>query len=345
MGWLRRLVARVPGFGALDDAGGALRKARDENRHLRGRLARQRERVDIEKRKRARLERRIESLTRGAAQTPALGSDVLESTAAPPLLVFDHLPKTAGTTFRRSYLTAALRRQERWILSGGEENEAERRRFLDMPAVKRGRYRIVAGHHAETLRPHLPQARFLTVVRDPVARTISEYLHAMHQPGAARAWATARQEGLTLGAYVERHGRQDVQSRMLLGDAYDTFDDEALRRHLERRYALAGYTEAFDEFVFLLHVSEGLPLCLYQNRLVRSERASFVPSPEDLDVVRRATAVDARLHRAVRDRFDARLAELTGEAQDKLRRWKTALHDFRQRGDGDVAARRLPDDW
>jgi len=343
MSWLRRLVARVPGLGARDGSGRALDEARAQIRHLRGQVTRQRERIDLEKRKRVRLERRIETLTRGVTHTPDLAPGAPWSPGARPLLVFNHLPKTAGTTFRRSYLTTALPRQERWILSGGEANDAERRRFLEMPAGKRGRYRVVAGHYAETLRPYLPHARFLTIVREPVARTISEYLHVMHHPGAATAWAAARQEGLTLGAYVERHGRRDVQSRMLLGDAYDTFDDEALRRHLDHRYALAGYTEAFDEFVFLLHVTEGLPLCLYRNRLVRAERASYTPSLEDLALVTRATAVDARLHHAVRERFDARLAALTQDAREKLRRWKAALEQFRQRGE--VEAERLPDDW
>lgn len=261
------------------------------------------------------------------------------------MLVFAHVPKTGGTTFRRSYLTAALPREERWILSGAGENEADRRRFLAMPESKRRRYRIVAGHHAGTLRPYLPQARFLTVVREPVARTISEYLHAMHHPGAAAIWATARREGLALGAYVERYDRQNVQSRMLLGDSCDTLDDHALGRYLDDHYALVGYTEAFDEFVFLLHLTEGLPLCFYRNRLVRPERATFTPSPEDLELVTRATAVDARLYRVARKRFDARLAALAPETRRKLERWKAALHEFRQRTDLDVEAERLPDDW
>jgi len=344
MGWLRHAVARVPGLGGLFGSGRALRAARDENRRLRGTVASQRERLEREKRKRARLERRLAGVVRGMTHRPDLAPAVSCAPDPRPLLVFDHLPKTAGTTFRRSYLTTALPREERCILSGGEQNEAERWRFLSMPATKRGRYRIVAGHYAETLRPYLPHARFLTLVREPVARTISEYLHVMHHPGAATAWAAARREGLTLGAYVERHGRHDVQSRMLLGDAYGTFDDEALARVLDHRYALVGYSEALDEFVFMLHVTEQLPLCLYGSRLVRPERASFTPSPEDLDLVTRRTAVDARLHRVARERFDARLAALPQEAQAKLGRWKAALDAFRQRDDG-VDAVRLPEDW
>ena len=60
------------------------------------------------------------------------------------LLVFEHIPKTAGTTFRRSYLTAALPSAERWILGGGETNARDRDRFLSLPAAKRDRDPAVA---------------------------------------------------------------------------------------------------------------------------------------------------------------------------------------------------------
>jgi hypothetical protein len=344
MGWLADVLARVSGLGRRRRQGTELQEVREEIRRLRAQVARQRERLAVEKRKRARITRRLADLANAVAGAPA--ATPAAAGHGRPLLVFEHVPKTAGTTFRRSYLRAALPRHERWILSGGTANEAERRRFLSMSETRRRRYRVVAGHYAETLRPHLPLARFVTIVREPVARTISEYLHVLHHPSATTAWESVRREGLSLGDYVEQHGRQDLQSRMLLGVADDTLDDEAIARHLDGRYALVGLTEAFDEFVFLLHLAEGLPLCLYNKRLVRPEREAFVPPADDLDRVARATRVDARLYAVVRARFEARLAALAPEARARLQRWREALDDFRQRTGGDVEqAERLPDDW
>jgi len=157
------------------------------------------------------------------------------------LLVFDHIPKTAGTTFRRSYLIAALSAKERWILAGGRRNEEARERFLSLSFDERRHIRIVAGHDAEALRPHLPGARFLTIVRDPVARTISSYLHArFHDDG--QMWPDVRDQNMSLGQFVDRYIPPNVQSRTVLGEDYEALDDAAMMQRLDERYSLVGYT-------------------------------------------------------------------------------------------------------
>jgi hypothetical protein len=262
----------------------------------------------------------------------------------PPLLVFDHIPKTAGTTFRRSYLTCALPRDERLILSGGEHNESERQRLISMPPDERQRLRIVAGHGAEALRPHLPGARFITLIRDPVDRAISSYLHARFHEGGDDLWAAVRQNGLTLGEFVQQYEPPDAQSRLLLGDDYATLDAEGIGRRLRARYALVGYTEAFAEFIFLLHRNEGLPLCLFNDRLVRAERSEYVPSAADVDLVRRLNEADTRLHRIVREDFHARLDRLNPPERQTLARYLDTLNAFRADTHGDVSqAVRLDD--
>ena len=265
--------------------------------------------------KRDRLERR---LGRAAARVHAH-----------PLIVFDHIPKTAGTTFRRSYLIAALPSQERWIIAGGRRNEEDRERFLSLSSTDRRRIRIVAGHDAETLRPHLPDARFVTIVRDPVTRAISSYLHArFHDDG--EMWLDVREQNMSLSQFAARYTLPNAQSRILLGDDFEQLDDTAIRQRVEARYALVGYTEAFDEFVFMLHVTEGMPLCLYGNRLVRAERDAYQPSEQDLECVRAANEVDARLHRVVRESFQARVEGLPDESKAEMRRFLDSLKAHRQ---------------
>ncbi len=90
--------------------------------------------------------------------------------------------------------------------------------------------------------------------------------------------------------------RRNAQSRILLGEDYEHLDNAGITQRLDARYMLVGYTEAFDEFVFMLHMTEGLPLCQYGNRLVRAERQSYQPSADDLARVRQANVVDTRLH-------------------------------------------------
>jgi hypothetical protein len=259
-----------------------------------------------------------------------VGEDDSDSSS---LLVFDHIPKTAGTTFRRSYLTAALPRGQRWILTGGDRNAEDLRSFLNLSSERRRRIRIVAGHHAEALRTHVPAARFLTIVRDPVDRAISSYLHARFHPGGEALWPDVLEKQMGLREFVQKYERPNAQTLQLLGAG--RVDEQKIKQGLKARYALVGYTEALDQFIFLLHVLEGFPLCLYNNRLVRKERSAYVPPPEDLEFVRELNAQDLLLHRVVRAEFQNKLDELPDDARVKMARYLEALERFRGATEGD----------
>ena len=245
------------------------------------------------------------------------------------MLVFEHIPKTAGTTFRRSYLTAALPAGERWILGGGETNERDRERFLSLPPAQRDRIRVVAGHEAESMRPHLPGARFITVVRDPVQRAISSYLHARFHEGGDKLWPDVHEQGMSLAQFAQKYLPTNYQSRIVLGEDYGLLDAGQIRQRLSDRYSLVGYTEAFDEFVFLLHEIEGLPLAAYGNRLVRAERESYVPDEADLESIRRSHAIDALLHQIVKEEFQSRIDALSADSRHGLRQFLASLRAFR----------------
>jgi hypothetical protein len=251
------------------------------------------------------------------------------------LLVFDHIPKTAGTTFRRSYLTAALPRDQRWILSGGSRNADDLERFLRLPHEQRQRIRIVAGHYAERLRAHQPDARFLTIVRDPVDRIVSSYLHARFHPGGEALWPDVRERPMGLREFALRYERPNSQSAQLLGEG--EFGVDGIRRQLRSRYALAGCTELFDQFVFVLHVREGLPLCLYNNRLVRRERATYAPSPADREFLAESNQQDVLLHHVVRAEFQRVVEQMSPEDREAMERFLTALMRFRNQTRGEPA--------
>lgn len=295
----------------------------------------------MEKQKRRRVERQLQRLDRERVHFSENARPDRELSGSHPfhrLLVFEHIPKTGGTTFRRSYLKAALPSHERWILSGGEDNERDRQRFLAFASEHRSRLgiRVVAGHMAESLRPHLPGARYISVVRDPVDRAISSYLHAMFHPGEEPVSATVRAAQPTLSEYVEQYQAPSEQSQILLGTDYASYDDQQIRKHLNERYTIVGYTEALEDFLFYLHVTEQLPLCLFNNRLVRAERATYVPDPADLAFVRRHHADDVRLHAIVKEEFDRRVSALPGAVVEQMRRYREALAAFHVESGGDV---------
>jgi hypothetical protein len=167
------------------------------------------------------------------------------------------------------------------------------------------------------------------VVRDPIQRAISSYLHARFQEGGEKLWPDVREQGLSLAQFAERYIPSNYQSRVVLGDDYERLDADQIRRRLSERYALVGYTEAFDEFVYLLHEIERLPLCPYANRLVRPERESYVPPASDLDAVEQSHIVDALLHKIVKAEFQSRIDALSADSRDRLQQFLASLRAFR----------------
>jgi hypothetical protein len=135
---------------------------------------------------------------------------------------------------------------------------------------------------------------------------------------------------MSLAEFAQKYIPANAQSRIVLGDDHERLDAEQIRQRLNDRYTLVGYTEAFDEFVYLLHESEGLPLATYGNRLVRAERDSYVPSELDLESVRRSQSVDALLHQVVKEDFQARIDQLSDGSRAAMANFLDSLRIFRE---------------
>ena len=204
------------------------------------------------------------------------------------MYVFDHIFKTGGTTFNFSYLPAAFEPDQVLVLRGFQEANLE-----DLQSAKAlstdqtARLKLISGHNAGKLRSRYPDARFLTLVRDPVARAISSYLHdKYHEDAWEPSGRRIQEQGISLAEYVEarRQMQHDYQSTVLLGyrptRSLRSRFRIGSRRHAPKNHAamiatigsrfhLVGYTEAVELFLFYLHVTEGFPLVLFNNRLVR----------------------------------------------------------------------------
>src|SRR5262249_42279783 len=79
---------------------------------------------------------------------------------------------------------------------------------------------------------------------------------------------------------------------------------DEIAQQLEERFAVVGITEEYLKFMFYLHKVFRLPLCLFNNLVVRPERASFKLDQEELDLIRVANFVDMHLYRIVRHSFE-----------------------------------------
>jgi hypothetical protein len=232
-------------------------------------------------------------------------------------LVLVHIPKTAGTTLGSLLGHHYGARYRRVDMSGvhvqaanggfevfrhGEGSQPERlERFVLEPGVE-----AVSGHVPVGLLDLLPRAeRYVTILRDPVERTLSQYYHLVARTGAWRhEWLPAPTPELSFSDAVgeRRYIQDNLQTRMLCGLASvdDPLPADALERakqNLRGRFSHVGTTERCDELVALLNVELGWPTIAYERARVNvaRPRGRDVP-PEAVRAAEEANELDRELH-------------------------------------------------
>ncbi len=244
----------------------------------------------------------------------------------PPLLIFLHLPKTAGSTLarviERQYPAAA-------VLSLYDSATGEELRCV--PEDRMRRVRVVMGHfyfgaHRFASRP----ARYVTVLRDPIERVISHYYyvrrdftHYLH--GVAQE--------LSLADYVRSCNLAEPnndQTRLLCGEyqgAIPTTCIEAMlpvaKANLREHCAVVGLTEDFDRSLLLIKRWLGWKYPFYERQNVTSGRPRRADLPADtLRVLQEYNRLDIELYAYARALFQEQVSREGAWFERQLRAFK-----------------------
>src|SRR5262249_32570796 len=121
-------------------------------------------------------------------------------------------------------------------------------------------------------------------------------------------------------------------AKVVLGPRYDESllqDREAIKQCIQSRYHLVGYTDALELFLFVLHVTDGFPLVLFRNRLVRKERAMFQATAQEVAIIESYNRGDRILYNCVREQFHHKQEGIwSKERADEYQRYMEALRAF-----------------
>src|SRR2546428_5817130 len=266
-----------------------------------------------------------------AVSTPR--SDVLNE-GDDPLLVFVHIPKTAGTTIGtllRHHYGPRFRR----INTSGAAHDSERLQERVAAALAEPTVQAVQGHISFGLSEFFPaDARYATLLRDPLERMLSEYHHLVTRTGTWRHdWLPAPSPELTLADClgVRSYIPDNLQTRMLCGLALpiDPLSADALeqaKRNLHDRFRYVGTTERFDEFLALLNIELAWPTVAYERvRVVPGRPGREALTPDALRLAEEATVLDRALHEYAGQLLSAALERAAPELQVELEVLQTAL--------------------
>jgi hypothetical protein len=227
-----------------------------------------------------------------------------------------HIPKTAGTTLGSLLLHHYGDRYRRVDMSGvhlqdtADGFEVSRHRMDGVERIDRFELpeglEAASGHVPTGLLDLLPSTeRYVTILRDPVERTLSQYYHLLGRRAAWRhEWLPAPTPELRLSdAIGERSYIPDnLQTRMLCGIASveHPLPPDALdraKRGLRERFTHVGTAERFEELVALLNLDLGWPTVVVERARVNVARPRGHDVPvEEIRLAEEANALDRELY-------------------------------------------------
>jgi tetratricopeptide (TPR) repeat protein len=201
----------------------------------------------------------------------------------PPTLIFQHVPRCGGTSLRR-----ILKRQfdpSDVLELYGTREELELARYPTLAAVQHRTPALIAGHFPFGLHRYLPDgAVYVSMLRDPAERILSDYdyivhnpLHVHHERVAGTGMAATEFVAAPELAISNRNGLTRAFAGLSPDDPVTCESLAAARHNLRSHYAVAGLCERFDASLTLMRRAFGWPIPYYDEQNVHPARGRVLP--------------------------------------------------------------------
>jgi Galactose-3-O-sulfotransferase len=245
------------------------------------------------------------------------------SQQAAPILIFLHIPKTAGTTLKVILL-------EQYGRPGMVFVRASADKFKEIADSTHDGVKVISGHMAFGVHERLQQAcTYVTLLRNPVDRVISHYYHVLRgRQHPLHEYVTSR--AMSLEDYASSGISREIengQTRLLAGEDHlgqglpqtgmpvPRCSGEMLEQakaNLGRHFSAVGLVERFDEALILLKRRFGWTMPFY----LRSNVGQNLPNDireragrGALRAIERHNELDLELYRDAKERFAELVAQ------------------------------------
>lgn len=199
-------------------------------------------------------------------------------------VLFVHIPKTAGTSFRISLASELGASSIQWdygthssYTSDLVQQYVYHNKTIDdfLLHMRESNIKAIAGHfHAQKYVPPISLDNVISFVREPIARTLSNYRHYKRE---------FSYEG-TLAEFLQTPGACNVMSRYFNGLPWPMF-------------GFIGISERYDESLALLNDKFGWSLTEKKLNTAPAKQVKITqPSPQEMELLKEANAEDLSLY-------------------------------------------------
>lgn len=196
------------------------------------------------------------------------------------LVIFVHIQKTAGQTFR-TILNQKFG-SDRCLEIGKSAHHVSIQCLGKMPKEKRDEFHCVMAHLPYGLHTYFDKpCYYITLLRDPVERAVSQFFYICRTPSNER-YRLIKETDFSFLSYVEHDefGRSDnMQIRYIINDfvkeKIDMEGYELAKDALLKKFALFGITERFEDTIKLLETSFKWRIHKFKNKNVTKNRPAL----------------------------------------------------------------------
>lgn len=235
-------------------------------------------------------------------------------------VIFLHIPKTAGTTLNRiierQYSPFEIFTMDPYRI------RATPARLKRLPERRRRRLRMVRGHMFYGVHEFLPQgATYITMLRDPVLRTLSAYYFILRRP-LNPFHRKVKKEKLGVEDCLRLFPqRNNLQCKMIAGlkDVSSISDGRLLeiaKEHLTTSFSVVGICESFEESLILMAMTFGWEIPYYKSCKVSKTRPQI--SPGTVEMIRDHNRLDVELYEFAKGMFEENLRKNEAAVREKL---------------------------